>query len=356
MAQAKNKFIIVTIIIAIVSGAVIAFVASSIARGKLAEIRKQQDMENLEQCRTVVQAIDKQLYIIERIVVQNANVIERLPNLTDAEIHKLMTYAVESSNEKNPILYGGCIAFEPNMLRPDEPYAMFYAYYNSQTGLLTNVDIDKEYDYFGFPWYCVPQHLLRPVWSEPYYDKGAGNALMTTCSVPFFRMINGRKTFAGIATADLTLDRLQEILDSYKNHDFDHLFMVSRFGLILSSPDYSQVMAESIYSIGYEHGRLESILKMRNDVRAGKIGKIESQVTLLGEKNPWIYYVPLKSNEWTMMMVYNPANHADRSTSIIVTASIIGVIIYLVVMIIVIVGSYLIYQATQPPPDYRNYF
>ncbi len=323
------------LLILLIPAVAITTIAGLLILKKIDKIKVEQDAENIQHCEKIAGALDKQLYAIERIVLRNVRVLEQITDLNESEIHKLLTYAVESSNEKNPLLYAMAIAFQPNVFRVNEPYAMFYAHYDTKTGLLLNRSIDTEYDYFGCPWYCVPQYLNKTIWSEPYYDLGAGNIMMTTCSIPFYRNINGVKAFAGIATADLTLVQLQKILDSFQDHEFNNLFMVSRFGLILSNRDFSKVMASSIFSYAYDNDTLDTILEVRANSHAGKQGKFIPVKPLYGVDKAWVYYFPLKSNQWTLMMFYNPENHSGLINSYITVVSIIGGVIYLFLTLVI---------------------
>ncbi len=35
----------------------------------------------------------------------------------------------------------------------------------------------ESYQYFYLDWYQIPRELGRPLWSEPYFDEGAGNII-----------------------------------------------------------------------------------------------------------------------------------------------------------------------------------
>ena len=63
---------------------------------------------------------------------------------------------------------------------------------------------NPEYDYFHWEWYARPKKENHAIWTEPYFDEGGGNTIMTTYSVPFRR--EGR--FWGIATIDIAMSQL----------------------------------------------------------------------------------------------------------------------------------------------------
>lgn len=92
----------------------------------------------------------------------------------------------------HPKIYG--IAFAPAKGGPC-PYVYRWS------GGFQTVDLALPgYDYAHMDWYTRPKDLRRPVWSNPYYDKGGGNIWMETYSIPLY-LENGR--FYGVVTSDL---------------------------------------------------------------------------------------------------------------------------------------------------------
>ena len=59
-----------------------------------------------------------------------------------------------------------------------------------------NLDSD-DYRYPLQDWYQIPSILHKTIWSDPYFDEGGGNIIMSTCSVPFYRTVNGKRKFMG---------------------------------------------------------------------------------------------------------------------------------------------------------------
>ena len=98
-------------------------------------------------------------------------------------------------------------------------------------------------------WYQIPKELNHPVWSEPYFDEGAGDAVMSTYSVPLYREKNGKKQFIGILTADVSLDWLQDNINAIKVYQSGYGFVVSSNGTIVTHPKKELIMNETIFSI-----------------------------------------------------------------------------------------------------------
>ena len=118
--------------------------------------------------------------------------------------------------QNNHGIYGATIAFEPYMFDPDKQrYAPYF--YKDGKGQIQFSDLaDEAYNYFYRDWYQIPRELGRPLWSEPYFDQGGGDIVMSTFSVPFYRVETGHRRLAGIITADISLSWLQKIVESIK--------------------------------------------------------------------------------------------------------------------------------------------
>ncbi len=93
-------------------------------------------------------------------------------------------------------------------------------------------------------WYVGTKSSLKFYVSEPYFDEGGSNITMVTLSMPMF---DADKKFIGVATADLSLARIREIVRSVRfQNELDikengianeYTFLVSREGKILAHPD-----------------------------------------------------------------------------------------------------------------------
>ena len=131
-----------------------------------------------------------------------ALVLEKYPGLSERELKKLL-HDIVSANE---FVYGSAIAFEPNAFQKNRRY--FSPYYFRDHDRLKYVQIGNEhYQYFRWDWYLIPKLLKRPIWTEPYYDEGGGDIIMTTFSVPFF---SPDSSVRGIVTVDVDLERLRK--------------------------------------------------------------------------------------------------------------------------------------------------
>ncbi|WP_299569979.1 PAS domain S-box protein [uncultured Shewanella sp.] len=110
--------------------------------------------------------------------------------------------------ERNPSIFGSAIAYRPNFLTQKLRYAPF-AY--REGNKINIMDIGAEaYDYTdgSWSWWTDAMASKTGVWSEPYFDEGAGNILMMTYSKAF-GAVDDRY---GVVTADLALNNLPSLM------------------------------------------------------------------------------------------------------------------------------------------------
>ena len=64
-------------------------------------------------------------------------------------------------------------------------------------------------------WYLVPKLLGTPYWSEPYFDSGGANVVMTTYSLPLY---DGEGNLYAVFTADISLEWFAEKVNAIKTY------------------------------------------------------------------------------------------------------------------------------------------
>lgn len=207
---------------------------------------------------------------------------------------------LEEILRRNQNIYGTCIAFQPYFLPGKGEYHMLYAYRESDE-IKTMILGGEDYDYFYMDWYQVPSMLKEPYWSEPYYDEGAGNILMATYSAPFYCIRSGERQLAGIATVDIELDWLTDMVHEIKIFESGYAFMISRKGVAITHPDRTQIMNNSIYSIA-EEWNAPILREIGRDLSQGISRFREYQIS--GRDKQWIYYRNLNSNLWSIGVIY----------------------------------------------------
>ena len=206
---------------------------------------------------------------------------------------------IENVLNTNPEIYGAMVAHEPFVFDPESRY---YAPYVCRQGdRLRSHDAETAFNYFYWDWYLIPKELGRPVWSEPYFDTGGGNIVMTTFSAPFYRKVYDDRVFSGVVTADLSLKWLKGIISGIKIHQSGYAFLISRTGVFVSHPKKNLIMNESIFSIAEAAGDTQ-LRNIGRDMIHGKEGFVPLNRNLTG-KISRMYYAPLQSTGWSVGVV-----------------------------------------------------
>jgi sigma-B regulation protein RsbU (phosphoserine phosphatase) len=208
---------------------------------------------------------------------------------------------IRSSVSTNYHVYGSTVAYEPNAFDPSLVY--FAPYFHEVAGPGSEIQSfylkAPEYDYFSWDWYKIPKQLQKPVWSEPYLDPGV-HLLMSTYSVPFYKSVNGKRQFQGVVTADLTMQRLIDIVNEVKLYRSGHAFLLSKSGTFLAHPDPKTVMGESIFSVAGKQAdqKLEDVGIQMTQGHTGFASL--DRYYRLGKS--WIFYAPIETG-WSLAVV-----------------------------------------------------
>lgn len=254
--------------------------------------------ENIEKSATnlalaTVNRIDGVLYSFEKVPESLAHFLESSP-YGKTEILRLIRSVVDN----NPDIYGSTVAYEPYAFSSD--YSRFAPYFYKLASGMAFTFIP--YDYFGSDWYQIPKELRNPAWSEPYYDEGAGEIVMTTYSVPFYRDVDGEREFMGVVTADVSLFWLQEIVDSIKIAESGYAFLITKNGTFVSHPDSDIIMNETIFSIA-ERESDGFMRELGRKMIHGGSGFVPFRAIVTGKKC-WMAYAPLSSSGWSLAVLF----------------------------------------------------
>ena len=111
--------------------------------------------------------------------------------------------------EQNPSIIGSAIAFEPNYYPQKGEQFSPYAFRTVNDSISTKQLGTAEYKYHFMDWYQIPKLLKKKYWSEPYYDTGGGEQMMTTYSHPIY---DQQGNMIAILTADVSLNWLTELV------------------------------------------------------------------------------------------------------------------------------------------------
>jgi len=208
---------------------------------------------------------------------------------------------IRSLVENNPEIYGSTIAFEPFAFDKESLYFAPY-YYKSEGEIKFTYLGSEDYNYFYWTWYQIPKELRRPVWSEPYYDEGGGNIIMSTFSVPFYKIVSGEKQFLGILTADISLTWLQKLVSAIQIYESGYAFLISKNGILVTHPFEELIMNETIFSVAEARGDAQ-LREIGRDMINGHFDFVlfESIVT---NRDCWMAYRPIPSTGWSLGVIF----------------------------------------------------
>jgi sigma-B regulation protein RsbU (phosphoserine phosphatase) len=269
----------------------VAFIYNYRLSKDIIEAKIESSAENLSLA--TINRIDAVLSAIERVPRDLALFLEEF-SYGGGDLVGLLRAVIE----RNPDIYGAAIAFEPFAYSSNTRF--FAPYYYRKDGRPEFTYIP--YDYFGWDWYQTARELEQPVWSEPYYDEGAGGIVMATFSVPFYRRTEGRRILTGIVTADVSLSWLRDIVSSLRISETGYGFLISKNGTFITHPNAGLVMNESIFSVA-EMRKDQALRVLGRRMIRGESG-FTSFVSLFTGKRCWIRFGPLPSNGWSLGVLF----------------------------------------------------
>jgi phosphoserine phosphatase RsbU/P len=246
--------------------------------------------------------ISSQIKIVSRLiesvqkVPQDLAYILEFHNVNVTEIEILLESVLLNNNE----LFGSAIAFEPYQFDKDSLYFASYVYRSGDTNSFTSLN-DPEYNYFYKDWYLVPKTLEKPTWSEPYYDEGGGNSLMSTYSVPFYHFDGYDEKFNGIVTVDVSIEWLINTFNSLESFWKGYLMLISENGTIITASNKDWVFNETIFTLA-EELNLPVLREAGRELQKGKSGmKIIDEFN--DQKNWRLFYTAIHANNWGFVLL-----------------------------------------------------
>jgi sigma-B regulation protein RsbU (phosphoserine phosphatase) len=247
--------------------------------------------------RSTVNRIDTVLLPVEKVAQNLAWFLEDAPPLTEKELKALLRAVVE----KNLDIYGAAIAFEAHPFSSER--GCLAPYFCKSGGKLKFACLSSHsYQHERWDWYRIPKEVHHPVWSEPYYDRGGGDIMMTTYSVPFFQSVSGERRFMGVVTADISLSWLTDMVSSIKIAESGYAFLVTTKGNFVTHPQTDLILKKTLFDVA----------KTRNDAELQKIGTAMTEgrsgfapfTSMVTRKACWIAYAPLASSDWSLGVLF----------------------------------------------------
>ncbi len=263
----------------------------------------------------------------------SAELLEILPEPDEINLYRIL----EGHLKHEPLIFGSAIAFEPNRFR--EHIRLFAPYMFRGPDGLKKIDIGTEgYDYTEEKrtWYSGVRDTGVARWTDPYFDDGAGNILMNTYSVPFYR--DGG--FAGVVTVDVSLKDLSARLEFGNDNNYPFI-IVNRKGQFVSHPDPEMIMQADVTGQAEQFNN-PALKELAEKLITGGNGII--QITEPGmfqsDETFWIFFAPIQSTGWSFAMAIPESDVLGYIQSQIQRGTVgFFVTIVLIVICILIIGS-----------------
>lgn len=235
--------------------------------------------------------IGNELRIVETTLKQSAWIIEK--NLQKPDSLRSVITSVVSNNS---LIVGSGIAFTPYYYSEKGKYFMPYVYSSTnRPNDITNYQLlgGADYDYPCMDWYLIPTLLKKSYWSEPYYDTGGGNTIMSTYSLP---LCDKSGNVYAIFTANVSLSQFTDTVNQLKPYESSYTFLLSRNGSYLTHPNREKIMNETIFSDAFstDDSQQEQIGR---EMVAGHTGTTKFSQ---GNHTSYAFYTAIPNSGWSV--------------------------------------------------------
>ncbi len=270
--------------------------------------------------------MDAYLREVAQIARMTAAYMTDHPDVDEKQIYIQLRRNVSAET----LIQGAAVAYEPFQYHNRARFSP-YVYRDGNT--LKQLDISVEgYDYTEpqWQWWHDPRKNGVGVWTEPYFDDGAGNIYMSTYSTPFYN----KGVFRGVATVDIPLVLLKEKIPVIDFAEKD-IFVVSRKGRFVSHPEHDKI-GRSALDVAKERGR-SNLIQLINTIRAGETGMRRISDLRTGQIQ-WFFYAPIPSAGWGVAIKVSESQaltvvRSQEQRQLIAFVVMLGIIVLVVMLI-----------------------
>ena len=276
-------------------------------------------------------AVQFEQYIGEaaRLADLTGRFISRVPDLGDSQIYSLLRGTLRDNDR----IYGAAMAFEPGTYHAGEELFSPYVF-RKGPNQIDEMNIDASvYDWYHdeqWTWWHLPKEAGRGVWTEPYFDEGAGNVLMMTYSTPFQR----KGEFGGVTTVDIDLEELgSDIREAIP--DAEKFYIIDEQGDYIFSPHSEDILTANIFdSLAAKNQKaLKSNIETMMSGGHGSLtlsGLFENDLAVIA-------YAPIPSTQWTYVTLIAKSDAMSdfhRRMIVVITAFAAAIILMLVTIVL----------------------
>ncbi len=219
------------------------------------------------------------------------------------KIESMLATAMRQNKEA----YGMAVIVEPSNSSQNKAEA--YASYFFRRGESLNfVNLASEsYKLRQKQWYLQALQLDSPRWTEPYFDDGAGEILMTTYLVP----IRNNKGFT-LITIDIAVSTLQKMLAQMEDKQGMSIYAITPGRHIISGNDESLMLLQ-LDEVSLQVNKTPFLFNTLLDkIKNQQSGNFSTYCPKIKEACE-ISYAPLGDTHWTLLVGYS---HVDLAAQL----------------------------------------
>lgn len=197
--------------------------------------------------------------------------------------------------KNNPHIVGSAIAFEPNYFATKGLRFSPYSCYDGNAIVKKQLGTE-DYEYHQRAWYTIPKSLNQPYWSEPYFDEGGGEMIMSTYSKPLY---DKQGKMYAIFTADISLEWFTRLVNSVKPYPNAYNIMVGREGTYLIHHRPERILNQTIFS-----ATAEMTDRSVEDIGRAMINQERGVATLQNDDIlSYVFYAPIERTGWSVGII-----------------------------------------------------
>ena len=233
---------------------------------------------------------------------------------------------VKESIDSNENTVGGGVWYEPYTVFKDEEHYSIYAFRDDAEGMIVTMNYANDIDYLLEPWYVDAIAANgEMIWTGVYCDAVA-NVTMITSSQAFFDE-NGE--ILGVATADMALTNIQQIVGQISIGETGRAFIVGGFGTYISYIDDTRTANDTI-----QNDPDPSLAELGQIINENKDG-IHSMI--LNDKRVNVHYSTLPNIGWKLIVLMDDVEIRESTLDTVLYMAIVPVMGLVLVCISIIV-------------------
>ncbi len=327
-----NRSIRTKMIVTILPLVMVVFVAAIVLASRMSAASEQQlaYTQMQETARHYASQFDTQLRAHQAAVQTLGRTMEATTTEDRSEVENILHQVLIN----DPTILATYVGYEPNAYDSQDAKwvnkpghdatGRFVPYWNRLTG---TVELDPLVDYDTSDYYLLPKKTQAFQVIEPYLYQGV---LMASYIAPIMR--NGK--FVGIAGEDVSLTALNDAVSKIKAFDTGYAFLVSHSGIFVAygNKDFIGTKTLTDYSAQVNNPALADIAK---SVANGQEGHVTTTDPLTG-KNVAMFYAPVSTGDWGLVMVVPTSEMLADSTCLTTTLVGVGVVGLLIIAVLIV--------------------